>query len=52
MRVTGIFGLLALGVVGLIIGDFLTHPGATQTAGNQLINLEKNSGNQLLGKTA
>lgn len=52
MRVTTIFGLLALGAVGLIIGDFLTHPAATKAAGNTLISLEKNTGNQLLGHTA
>lgn len=52
MRATGFFGLLALGVFGLIIGDFLTHPGPTATAGSTLISLEKNTGNQLLGQTA
>ena len=52
MRFTGFFGLLMLGAVGLIIGDFLTHPGPTATAGQTLINLEKNTGNQLLGVKA
>ena len=52
MRATGFFGLLALGAFGLIIGDFLTHPQGTKAAGNTLISLEKNAGNQLLGNKA
>jgi hypothetical protein len=52
MRGMTFFGLLALGVFGLIIGDFLTHPAATSTAGSQVISLEKNTGNQLLGVSA
>lgn len=52
MRPTTLIGLAALGVVGLIIGDFLTHPQGTQALGSSLVSFQKTSGNQLLGVPA
>lgn len=52
MRPTTIIGLLALGTMGLIIGDFLTHPEGTKALGQSLTNFQKTSGNQLLGVAA
>lgn len=52
MRPTTVIGLLALGVMGLIIGDFLTHPQGTQALGQSITNFQKTSGNQLLGVAA
>ena len=45
--------LFALGsavVGGLMLADVLTHPKGTQAAGGVAVALEKNTGNQLLGK--
>ncbi len=50
MRVTGFWALTGLVVVGLIVADIWTHPAGTNAAGTQVINLEKNTGNQLIGK--
>lgn len=52
MRPTTFIGLGALVVVGLIIGDFLTHPAGTNALGQSLVNFQKTSGNQLLGVAA
>lgn len=52
MRPTTIIGLLALGTIGLIIGDFLTHPQGTTALGNSIVSFQKTSGNQLLGVAA
>ena len=47
------FFALAMFATGVImLADVLTHPQGTQAAGGEIINLEKNTGNQLLGKTA
>jgi hypothetical protein len=43
-------GMFALG--GIMLADVLTHPQGVKAAGTQIVNLEKNTGNQLLGKTA
>lgn len=52
MRPTTFIGLGALVVVGLIVGDFLTHPDGTKALGQSLVNFQKTSGNQLLGVPA
>lgn len=52
MRPTTVIGLLALGVMGLIVGDFLTHPAGTTALGNSIVSFQKTSGNQLLGVSA
>lgn len=45
---TGI-AVVGLIVVGLIIGDFLTHPTGTTAAGNALVSLVKPTETALLG---
>lgn len=52
MRVTGFWSLAGLAVLGIIAADLIVHPAGTRAAGNVLINLERNTGNQLLGKKA
>ena len=52
LRVTGIASAIGAVIVGLIIGDIWTHPKGTQAAGQEVVALEKNTGNQLLGHTA
>lgn len=52
MRPTTFFGLGALVVMGLIVGDFLTHPQGTTALGNSITSFQKTSGNQLLGVAA
>lgn len=49
LRVTGFWAAIGAGIFGLIIADIWTHPKGTQAAGNTVVALEKNSGNQLLG---
>lgn len=44
--------LASLAVGGIMLADVLTHPAGTQAAGGELVNLEKNTGNQLLGSKA
>lgn len=51
MRVSGIWSLAGAVVTGIIIADLLIHPAGTRAAGNVLIQLERNTGNQLLGST-
>ncbi len=50
MRVSGIWSLAGAIVTGIIIADLLIHPAGTRAAGNVLTSLERNTGNQLLGK--
>jgi hypothetical protein len=45
---TGI-ALMGLVVVGLIIGDFLTHPSGTTAAGNAAVAIVKPTETALLG---
>ena len=52
LGVTGLWALAGAVVFGLILADIWTHPAGTQAAGNAIISLEKNSGNQLIGSTA
>lgn len=52
MRVTGFWALTGAVVLGLIVADIWTHPAGTKAAGGTLVSLEKNTGNQLIGKAA
>jgi hypothetical protein len=47
-----LFALATAVVGGLMLADVLTHPAGTKAAGAQIVSLEKNTGNQLIGKTA
>lgn len=51
-KVTGFWSLAALVVVGIIIADLVTHPAGTSTGFSTVTGLERNAGNQLLGKAA
>jgi hypothetical protein len=50
VSVTGFWALTGVIVFGLIIADIWTHPTGTTAAGTQIVNLEKNTGNQLIGQ--
>lgn len=50
MGVVGFWTLAGAVVFGLILADIWTHPAGTNAAGNAIIQLEKNTGNQLIGK--
>lgn len=52
MRPTSILGLAGLVVVGIIVADFLIHPGGTTAAANGLVNITKPAENALLGKAS
>lgn len=52
MRVTGFWAAVGAVIMGLIIADVWTHPAGTNAAGKAIIGLEKNTGNQLIGKAA
>lgn len=52
MRVTGFWAAVGAVIFGLIVADIWLHPQGTQAAGNAVISLEKNTGNQLIGKAA
>lgn len=52
LRVTGFWALTGAVVFGLIVADIWTHPAGTAAAGKAITGLEKNTGNQLLGKPA
>jgi hypothetical protein len=45
-----IFALAMAVVGGLMLADVLTHPQGTKIAGGEIVSLEKNTGNQLLGR--
>ena len=47
-----VFALGMFAVGGIMLADVLTHPAGTKAAGGEIVSLEKNTGNQLLGKTA
>lgn len=49
MRPTSLLGLAGLVVVGIIIGDFLTHPSGTIAAANALVSVTKPAESALLG---
>ena len=52
MRVVSIATAVGAVIVGLIIADFLTHPKGTQAIAKGITDLERNTGNQLLGTPA
>lgn len=54
MRFTGFFGLLTLGIVGVMIADLVipSHVEGTKAAANGIVNIEKPGLNALLGKTS
>ena len=52
LRVTGFWAAVGAVIFGLIVADVWTHPTGTTAAGQQIIGLEKNTGNQLLGQAA
>jgi hypothetical protein len=52
MRVTGFWAAVGAVIMGLIVADIWTHPAGTNAAGQAIIGLEKNTGNQLIGKAA
>jgi len=52
MRVTGFWAAVGAVTLGLIVADIWTHPAGTNAAGQAIIGLEKNTGNQLIGKAA
>lgn len=52
MRVTGFWAAVGAVIFGLVLADIWTHPAGTQAAGKAVIDLEKNTGNQLIGKAA
>ena len=49
MRGTSIGGVVALGIVALMLATVWMHPQGTKAAGNTLVSLEKNFGNQVTG---
>lgn len=49
-RGTGITGVILAVIFGLIVADVLIHPAGTKAAGGEIVALEKNTGNQLLGR--
>ena len=49
MRVTTFIGLLGLGVVGVILADFLIHPTGTAALGSATTGVEKPALDALLG---
>lgn len=52
MRVTGFWAAVGAVIFGLILADIWTHPAGTNAAGQAVVSLEKNTGNQLIGKAA
>ena len=51
MRPTSLLALAGLGVVGIIIADFLIHPEGTKQAAAGFVSIEKPAVNGLLGST-
>jgi hypothetical protein len=49
-RVTGLFGLAGIVVAGWMLADLLAHPKGTAAAGNVVVSLAKNTGNQVAGR--
>ena len=52
MRVSGFWSAVGLIVTGLIVADLVLHPPGTKVAFKGITGLEKNTGNQLIGKAA
>ena len=52
VKVSGFWSAVGLVIVGLIVADLIIHPQGTAAAGTVVTNVEKNTGNQLLGSPA
>lgn len=52
MRFTGILGIAALTVVGVMLANLELHPAGTTAAANGIVGIEKPGLNALLGKTS
>jgi hypothetical protein len=52
LRVTGLWAAIGAVIAGLMLADLLTHPSGTNALAQGVNTLEKQTGNQLLGKTA
>lgn len=52
MRFTGLFGILALVVVGAMAANLESHPAGATAAANGIVNIEKPGLNALLGKSS
>lgn len=50
MRGTSIGGIVALGIVALMLATVWAHPAGTKAAGGTLVSLEKNFGSQVTGR--
>jgi hypothetical protein len=50
MHVTGLWALAGLVVAGWMLADLLTHPNGTKAAGDTIVSLAKNTGNQVSGR--
>jgi hypothetical protein len=51
MRFTGFFGLLTLGVIGIMAASLEAKPAAATAAANGIVDIEKPGINALLGST-
>jgi hypothetical protein len=52
VRFTGVIGILALAVVGVMAANLEVHPQAATAAANGVVAIEKPGLNALLGKTS
>jgi plastocyanin domain-containing protein len=52
VRPTSVLAIVGLGVIGIIIADFLIHPEGTKQAANGIVSIEKPAANALLGSTS
>jgi hypothetical protein len=48
--VTGFWGFAALVAGGWMLADLLSHPKGTSAAGDTIVSLAKNTGNQVSGR--
>lgn len=52
MRVIGVWTAIGAAIMGIVLADIWTHPAGTKAAGSTVVQLEKQTGNQLLGQAA
>ena len=52
MKVSGIWSLAGLVVMGIIVADLLKNPAGTSAAFGGVTSLESSAGNQLLGSSS
>jgi hypothetical protein len=52
LRVTGFWAAVGAVIAGIMLADLVTHPTGTNAIASGINTLEKQTGNQLLGKTA